>query len=66
MNEDNDQQQKQQFLRENILEKGFDANEFMEYFKETAGVQEMVFILKKEKIINLKMLIILFLLYQMN
>ena len=41
MNEDNDQQQKQQFLRENILEKGFDANEFMEYFKETAGVQEI-------------------------
>jgi hypothetical protein len=42
MNENNnDQQQKQQYLRENILDKGYNANEFMEYFKESVGVQEI-------------------------
>ena len=42
MSEDNeDQQQKQQYLRENILDKGYDANEFMEYFKETTGAQDI-------------------------
>lgn len=39
--ENNDQQQKQQYLRENILDKGYDANEFMEYFKESSGIQEI-------------------------
>ena len=42
MNEDNDdQQKKQQYLRENILDKGYDANEFMEYFKESTGAQDI-------------------------
>ena len=41
MSEDNSQQQKQQYLRENILDKGYDANEFMEYFKEYSGQQEI-------------------------
>ena len=42
MNENNnDQQQKQQYLRENILDKGYNANEFMEYFKESVGVQDI-------------------------
>ena len=41
MTEDNSQQQKQQYLRENILDKGYDANEFMEYFKEYSGQQEI-------------------------
>ena len=39
--ENDDQTQKQQYLRENILDKGYDANEFMEYFKESTGVQEI-------------------------
>ena len=39
MNEvsNDNQAQKQQYLRENVLEKGYDANEFMEYFKESTG-----------------------------
>lgn len=42
MNDDNnDQHQKQQYLRENILDKGYDANEFMEYFKESKETQEI-------------------------
>ena len=41
MSEDNNQQIKQQYLRENILDKGYDANEFMEYFKEYSGQQEI-------------------------
>ena len=43
MNEavNDDQSQKQQYLRENILEKGYDANEFMEYFKESTGAQDI-------------------------
>ena len=39
--ENDDQQQKQQYLRENILDKGYDANEFMEYFKEATGAQDI-------------------------
>ena len=38
---DDDQHQKQQYLRENILDKGYDANEFMDYFKESTGVQDI-------------------------
>ena len=43
MNEVNndDQAQKQQYLRENVLEKDYDANEFMEYFKESTGIQDI-------------------------
>ena len=39
--QDNDQHLKQQYLRENILDKGYDANEFMDYFKESKGVQDI-------------------------
>ena len=48
MNEvDNDDQaQKQQYLRENVLEKGYDANEFMEYFKESTGAFLYKFIIR--------------------
>ena len=38
---DEDQSQKQAYLRENILDKGYDANEFMEYFKELTGTEEI-------------------------
>ena len=43
MNEvsNDDQAQKQQYLRENDLEKGYDANEFMKYFKESTGSQDI-------------------------
>ena len=41
MEEIDDQHQKQQYLRENILDKGYDANEFMDYFKESTGVQDI-------------------------
>ena len=42
MNENNDnQRKKQQYLRENILDKGYDANEFMEYFKESTGAEDI-------------------------
>ena len=42
MSEDNEEQkQKQQYLRESILDKGYDANEFMDYFKEVKGVEEI-------------------------
>ena len=42
MNENNDdQRQKQQYLRENILDKGNDANEFMEYFKDSTGTEDI-------------------------
>ena len=42
MNENNDdQRQKQQYLRENILDKGYDANEFMEYFKDSTGTEDI-------------------------
>ena len=37
----NDQQQKQQYLRDNILNKGYDANEFMDYMRESYGIQDM-------------------------
>ena len=42
MSENNeDQKQKQQYLRESILDKGYDANEFMDFFKELTGVEEI-------------------------
>ena len=42
MNDNNaDQQQKQHYLRENILDKGYDANEFMDYFKESTGAEDI-------------------------
>ena len=39
--ENDEERQKQQYLRENILNKGFDANEFMDYFKSRNGGQDI-------------------------
>ena len=42
MSENNEEQkQKQTYLRESILDKGYDANEFMDFFKELTGVEEI-------------------------
>lgn len=35
------EEQKQHYLRENILNKGYDANEFMDFFKESTGTDDL-------------------------
>ena len=42
MNENNDdQRQKEKYLRENILDKGYDVNEFIKYFTESTGAEDI-------------------------
>ena len=35
------EEEKQHYLRENILNKGYDANEFMDFFKESTGTDDL-------------------------
>ena len=41
MKEENGEEEKQSYLREHILDKGYDPNEFMDYFKESTGTIEL-------------------------
>ena len=41
MKEENGEEEKQLYLREHILDKGYEANEFMDYFKEYTGKTEL-------------------------
>ena len=41
MKEGNGEEEKQLYLRENILNKGYDANEFMDYFKDSTGTADL-------------------------
>ena len=37
MNDDHSQEEKQNYLRKNILDKGYDANEFINYIENKKG-----------------------------
>ena len=39
--EENGEEEKQLYLREHILNKGYDANEFMDFFKESVGTADL-------------------------
>ena len=41
MKEENGEIEKQSYLRENIINKGYDPNEFMDYFKESTGTADL-------------------------
>ena len=39
MKEENGEEEKQLYLREHIINKGYDPNEFMEFFKDSTGTE---------------------------
>ena len=41
MKENNAEEEKQTYLREHILDKGYDPNEFMDFFKESTGAADL-------------------------
>ena len=41
VNGENAEEEKQLYLREHILNKGYDANEFMDYFKDSTGTADL-------------------------